>query len=159
MGSVDFFTHQIDHLSHLDERWVEFIHGRIYKTQGTVLTLGTLKNYPIFSEFIAAGTAVMKLYRPRAEQFSDWATLVRPHVESDWHTHNSSAWVLVYYPQDHQGRLLVSDDNRETHDVKHIIEPRRGLCVMYPGNAFHKIEPNPTDENRYSLVLMFKEKR
>ena len=158
---VDVFTHHLTSLNHLHERWGQFIHDRIYKPEGTVLTLGTLKNYPIFNEFIGQGTSVMKLYRPGCERVNDWATLCRPGIGSDWHQHQSCDWVLVYYPQAQEGELLVGrqlNPGVQKFVTDKVIEPEEGLCVMFRGSTFHKIQPNPSSENRYSMVLMFKEK-
>lgn len=164
MGSVELHTHQLTSLTHLHEAWMMFIRDRVYKASGTVLTLGTLKNYPIFSEFASAGAAVMKLYRPHCEPFNDWATLVRQGVGSDWHHHISADWVLVYYPQDQTGMgdLLVGTESggKEPGAVPvHRITPTEGTCAMFRGDVLHMIEKNPSKDLRYSLVLMFKEKR
>lgn len=147
--------HRITHLAHLHERWIQFIHDRVYKPEGTVLTLGTLKNYPLFTEFIDAGSAVMRLYAHRAQRVNDWATCTRPGIGSEWHDHKSVDWVLVYYPQDQVGDLLIG--TREEHTR---VSPIEGMCVMFPGTTKHIIEVNTSPTQvRYSLVLMFKEKK
>jgi len=151
LGSV--IQHEVTHLTHLHERWVQFITDRIYKETGTVLTLGTLKDYPIFSEFISAGQAIFSIHFPGAEISGGWGTLLRPGVESDWHHHVSAKLVLVYYPQDQEGELHVHRQNTT------IIQPREGLAVMYGGDAWHKIMPNPSKQNRISLVLTANYKR
>jgi hypothetical protein len=151
MGSV--ITHQLTHLHHLHEKWVRFITDRIYKETGTVLTLGTLKDYPIFSEFISAGKAVFNIHYPNSDITGGWGTLLRPGVESDWHHHNAQQLVLVYYPQEQEGELWVNRDEPT------IIEPREGLCVLYSGQTWHKIMPNPATTNRISLVLTAARKR
>lgn len=156
-------THQLTHLSHLHERWVQFIIDRVHMPdKRTVQTLGTLKDYPIFSEFISAGQSVLNLHFPGSEVTGGWGTLLMPGIESDWHHHSSKQRILVYYPQEQQGDLHVipnpekhrENPSNEAIANAEVIHPAEGLCVIYGGMDWHKIMPNPMEQKlRISLVL------
>ena len=148
----DVYFHKMDHLAHLDDAFMRTIRERCNKNGNHgVHTLGSVNNYPIFDEFKRAGQAAMKLYFPTAEVYDGWGVMVMPEGESDWHDHKTTDVVLVYYPDDHNAKLKIFKEN--TIDVS----PRRGLAVMYRGNAPHKI--TQTHRTRYSLVLLAREKR
>jgi hypothetical protein len=166
VGSLEYYTHQLLSLHHLHESWCSFIYQRAYKDKGTVLTLGTLKNYPIFAEFQKVGRSVLRLYIENADVSGGWATLTRPTISSGWHQHLSHRWILVYYPRDNTGlgdfafaKHTGGKGKTATYEEIDRVIPVEGLCIIFRGNQFHRLHENKTkDQMRYSLVLTSKEK-
>ena len=154
--TLEHYTHRLSNLQHLHEAWCRRIHDSVYKDRGTVLTYNQVMQSPLFKEFPSAAAAVMSLHFGSTVTVSSaWATLVRPTVESGWHTHRSHRFILVYYPQaqEDSGDLLIAENEDDTNTYTRVT-PVEGLCVLFRGVAPHKIEPNTSKICRYSLVAL-----
>jgi len=101
--------------------------------------------------------------RPLVERAREFAMTEDPAVKhmlcgsnSTWapkgtgspiHDHATEQWVVVYYPIDAQGMLVIKDDTEYM--------PQEGLMVLFPGHATHWIEPNPGNTPRISISTLF----
>lgn len=74
--------------------------------------------------------------------------ITQPGVRSIIHDHAGHNWVVVYYPADAEGDLVVA--HTDTY------KPKEGLMVMFAGTEPHQILENQGSTNRYSVAINFR---
>ena len=95
--------------------------------------------------------------------FSSWLTKVEPKTSSYSHNHNNSWLSGVYYPKGNPGfSIKFFSDNKTqfyTPPIKHnvynssewVVIPEDNSLILFFSQLRHKIMPNLSDKDRFSL--------
>jgi len=84
-----------------------------------------------------------------------WFNVNQPNSFHIWHTHYQVKYSGVVYLQapPKSGAIQFREDAAMVSTLQ--IEPRKGLCVVFPANLEHQVLPNLSNEYRVSLVFNF----
>jgi hypothetical protein len=79
-----------------------------------------------------------------------WMNVNRPGHSNDWHRHEIDKPAAVYYIQvpKNSGKILFKNDS-----MTYSIEPYSGLLLSFPGDIYHSVEENLSNESRISFAM------
>jgi uncharacterized protein (TIGR02466 family) len=96
-----------------------------------------------------------------------WINLVSKDQRQDWHQHQDATISGTYYYQTSgvDGNIVFKTPNQfvelELFSIgsmvrkQHVIQPKNGKIILFPGWLSHKVEPNITDTTRITISFNY----
>jgi hypothetical protein len=82
-----------------------------------------------------------------------WMNVNGPGHSNDWHRHELDKPAAVYYIKvpKNSGKILF----RKESDILEI-EPKAGMLLSFPGDLYHSVSNNLSDDSRISFALNYR---